>query len=115
LPKRGAISFDSAHRLLFGSDPFSVEGVQEIADELVAQIRRSPRVLPLQYRSAQKEIKTIYLCGGGASIERLPSFLGFELKVEPKLLRPFSFIQGGRRFMQKISIGKATCLMWPRA
>ena len=101
IAEEGAISFDSAHRLLFGSDPFSVEGVQEIADELVAQIRRSLEFYLYNIDRAQKEIKTIYLCGGGASIERLPSFLGFELKVEPKLLRPFSFIQGGRRFMQK--------------
>lgn len=97
----GAMNFDSARRLLFGSDPFSAGGMQEIADELVAQIRRSLEFYLYNIDHAQKEIKTICLCGGGASIDRLPSFLGFELKVEPKLIQPFSFIQSSRRFIQK--------------
>lgn len=95
------VSFDAARRLLFGSDPFTVEGVQEIADELVAQIRRSLEFYLYNVGHAQKEIKNICLCGGGASIDRLPSFLGFELKVEPRLLNPFSFVQTGRRFIRK--------------
>ncbi len=95
------VSFDVARRLLFGSDPFIVEGVQEIADELVAQIRRSLEFYLYNVEHAQKEIKTICLCGGGASIDRLPSFLGFELKVEPKILNPFAFIETGRRFIRR--------------
>jgi type IV pilus assembly protein PilM len=95
------VSFDAARRLLFGSDPFTVEGVQEVADDLVEQVRRSLEFYLYSVGHAQKEIKTICLCGGGASIDRLPSFLGFELKVEPKILSPFTFIQTGRRFIRR--------------
>ncbi|MFY9541077.1 MAG: type IV pilus assembly protein PilM [Dethiobacteria bacterium] len=95
------VSYDAARRLLFGSDPFTVEGVQEVADELVNQIRRSLEFYLDKVEHAQKEIKTICLCGGGVSIDRFPSFLGFELKVEPKILNPFSFIQTGRRFIRR--------------
>jgi type IV pilus assembly protein PilM len=95
------VSFDAARRLLFGSDPFNVEGVQDAADDLVEQVRRSLEFYLYNVEHPQKEIKTIYLCGGGVSIDRLPSFLGFELKVEPKILNPSKFIQTGRRFIRK--------------
>ena len=95
------VSVDAARRLLFGSDPFTVEGVQEAADELVTQIRRSLEFYLYNVEHGSKEIKTLFLCGGGSSIDRLPSFLGFELKVEPKVLSPFEFVQSGSRFIQK--------------
>lgn len=101
IAEEGAIEFDAALHLLFGSDPFAVAGVQEIADELVAQLRRSIDFFLYNVASASNKFESIHLCGGGASIDRLPSFLGFELKVEPKLIRPFSFIQSDRRFVQK--------------
>ncbi|HOJ85157.1 MAG TPA: type IV pilus assembly protein PilM [Bacillota bacterium] len=101
IAERREIGYDAARRLLFGGDPFTVEGVQEVADELVNQIRRSLEFYLYRAGHAQKEIKTICLCGGGASIDRLPSFLGFELKVEPKILNPFSFVHIGRRFIRE--------------
>ncbi|NMD42468.1 MAG: type IV pilus assembly protein PilM [Firmicutes bacterium] len=96
-----ASNFESAHSLLFGSDPFSVKGMQGVADELVSQVRRSLDFYSYNVVSASKDIETIYFCGGGASIEQLPAFLGFELKVEPKLIQPFSFIESDRRFIKK--------------
>ena len=95
------VGFDGALRLLFGSDPFTVEGVQEVADELVEEIRRSLEYYLYSIHREQKEIETIFLCGGGATVDRLPSFIGFELKVEPKVLNSFSRIQTGRRFIRK--------------
>lgn len=94
-------SLDAARRLLFGSDPFTVEGVQEAADELVTQIRRSLEFYLYNVEHGSKEIKTLLMCGGGSSIDRLPSFLGFELKVEPVILNPFEFIQSSSKFIQK--------------
>ncbi len=95
------VGFDTAHRLLYGEEPFTVEGVQEIADELVTQIRRSVEFYLYKVEHARKEIKALFLCGGGSAVDRLPSFLGFELKVEPRILNPFEFIQTGRRFVRK--------------
>lgn len=94
-------SFSAARRLLLGQDAFAVEGVQETADELVEEIRRSLEYYLYSIDREHKEIGTICLCGGGASIDRLPSFLGFELKVEPKVLNPLDFIETGRRFVRK--------------
>ena len=101
ISEKREIGLDAAHSLLFGSDPFTVEGVQEAADELVTQIRRSLEFYVYNVERGKKEITTIFLCGGGAVIDRLPSFLGFELKVEPGVLSPFEFIESGSRFIPK--------------
>ncbi len=97
------VSLDAARHLLFGSDPFTVEGVQEIADDLATQIRRSLEfyVYNVDRGKKEKEIRTMYICGGGVMIDRLPSFLGFELKVEPRVLNPFEFIESGNRFIAR--------------
>ena len=91
----------AARSLLLGQDSFAVEGVQETADELVEEIRRSLEFYLYSIDREHKEIETICLCGGGAAIDRLPSFIGFELKVEPKVLNPLNFIETGRRFIRK--------------
>lgn len=96
-----ASNFESAHSLLFGNDPFSVKGMQGVADELVSQVRRSLDFYTYNVSPVPKDIETVYFCGGGASIEQLPAFLGFELKIEPKLIQPFSFIESDRRFIKK--------------
>ncbi len=95
------VSFEEARELLYGEEPFVLEGVQEIADELVNQIRRSLQFYLYNVEHDSKEIKTMFICGGGATIVRLPTFLGFELKVEPKLLNPFNFIRANNRFIQR--------------
>lgn len=98
ISERRGIDSEAARRLLFSSDPFDVEGFQEIADELVTQIRRSLQFYLYNVGHDHKEIRTLFLCGGGAVINRLPSFLGFELKVEPKVLNPFRFINSDSRY-----------------
>ena len=91
----------AARSLLLGQDSFAVEGVQETADELVEEIRRSLEFYLYSIDREHKEIETICLCGGGSAIDRLPSFIGFELKVEPVVLNPIDFIETGRRFIRK--------------
>ncbi len=101
IAEEGAGNFESAHSLLFGHEPFAVKGMQGVADELVSQVRRSLDFYSYNVAFAHKDIEAVYFCGGGVSIEQLSAFLGFELKIEPKLIQPFSFIESDRRFIKK--------------
>lgn len=93
------ISFEAAQRLVFGPEPFAVEGVQEIADELVSQIQRSMEFYVYNVEKGQQEIRQLFVCGGGFIMERLCSFLGFELKMEPAHLNPLKIVQTNKMFL----------------
>ena len=56
------------------------------------------RVIPVSISAGGKMEALLVLLEG---IEQLSAFLGFELKIEPKLIQPFSFIESDRRFIKK--------------
>lgn len=103
----GQLSLETARRQIFSRDPFSLDGFQEVADDLANQVSRSMEYYAnniwdgkRQGSEQEMEINRMLFCGGGAAIDRLASFLGFELKVEPKLLSPLEFIQAGKKLYQ---------------
>jgi len=94
------VDLETARRMVFGLDAFSVEGMTEVADELVQQIRRSLDYIVYKMRRLERDFNSLYLCGGGTFIEGLNKYLEQQLGVEINNFNPLSFVNLDRRFMQ---------------
>lgn len=78
-----AVGAEAAEKLVFGKDPFPVRGFREAADEMAELVQRSVEFYLYRIKEKETSINEILLCGGGALIEGMSSFLSEFLSLQP--------------------------------
>ncbi len=82
----------------------SIMGIQALVDDLLREIRRSIDYY-LLYRGnkSDKNINEFWATGGGIRQNGLLSFLGHDLKLEPRIINPFDKIELHKRYASEMS------------
>lgn len=96
-----SVNLGKARQMLFDTNALVLEGALQVADDLVRQIRRTLEYYALEMWRQDKEFTEMMLCGGGASIPGLNTFLGHELKIEPKLYNPLDGVEYKTDYREK--------------
>ncbi len=86
------ITIEEASGLVFGSDPFSVPGFRDIADELAEMINSSAEYYIYRVKEKNMNFHQILLCGGGSAIKDMGSFLSGNFDLEAETFNVFDYI-----------------------
>lgn len=94
------LDLEKARRLVFGREPFGLEGFTDVADDLVRQLKRSLDYYTLEVSNQETDFSEIVICGGGAFIPGLWTLVGSDLRLEPKLFNPLHFVDLNGRMLR---------------
>jgi len=98
--EREKVSREEAESLKGTPGFLGLGGVQELVDDLLREIRRSiDYYLLYKDNNSHKNIDELWVTGGGIRQNGLLSFLGHDLKLEPKIINLFHKIGLDKRYI----------------